>query len=172
MIGSFSIYISSLWLPLVVFEVSLAPFGMPWSPFGCPLGPPWPSQSFPWVLWAKLWAKFLILSKNGCPIPSKWAVSLQPADKIEPRGTRGTQNTLPTFATFPTQQVLLRAPFLHAPGARMTVVELTPSNHCSLPTRSSLAELARHSYIYLRLLPFRRSKCCSEPPFYTRRGQG
>ena len=35
---------------------------------------------------------------------------------------------LSTFATFPTQQVLLRAPFLHAPGARMTVVELTPSN--------------------------------------------
>ncbi len=31
---------------------------------------------------------------------------------------------LSTFATFPTHQVLLRAPFLHAPGARMTVVEL------------------------------------------------
>ena len=36
---------------------------------------------------------------------------------------------LPTFATFPTHQVLLRAPFLHAPGARMTVVELTPSKY-------------------------------------------
>ena len=36
---------------------------------------------------------------------------------------------LPTFAMFPTHQVLLRAPFLHAPGARMTVVELTPSKY-------------------------------------------
>ena len=100
-----------------------------WLSFGAPL-------AFPWVLWGKLW----ILSKIGRPIPSKWAVSLQPADKIEPRGTRETQLRLstfiyvcirllrlPTFATFPTQQVLLRASFLHAPGARMTVVELTPS---------------------------------------------
>ena len=29
---------------------------------------------------------------------------------------------------FPTHQVLLRVAFLHAPGARMTVVELTPTN--------------------------------------------
>ena len=46
------------------------------------------------------------------------------------RQNRASRNSRDTeyFATFPTQQVLLRAPFLHAPGARMTVVELTPSN--------------------------------------------
>ena len=91
-----------------------------WLSFGAPL-------AFPWVLWAKFW----ILLKIGRPIPSKWAVPLQLVDKNEPRGIRGTQLRLLTFAAFaafPTQQVLLRAPFLHAPGARMTVVELTPSN--------------------------------------------
>ena len=35
----------------------------------------------------------------------------------------------PRLATETTHQVLLRAPFLHAPGARMTAVELTPSNY-------------------------------------------
>ena len=88
-----------------------------WLSFGAPL-------AFPWVLWAKFW----ICSKIGRPIPSKWAVSLQPADKIEPRGTRGTQLRLSTFATF-----------------------------------------IYVCYVYLR---FRRSKCCSELPLYTRRGQG
>ena len=35
----------------------------------------------------------------------------------------------PRLAAESTHQVLLRAPFLHAPGARMTVVELTPSKY-------------------------------------------
>ena len=60
-----------------------------WLSFGAPL-------AFPWVLWGKFW----ILSKIGRPIPSKWAVSLQPADKIEPRGTRGTQLHLLRLSTF------------------------------------------------------------------------
>ena len=50
---------------------------------------------------------------------------------MERRGTRGKQRTqqeTANTATFPTQQVLLRAPLLHAPGASITVVELTPSN--------------------------------------------
>ena len=41
----------------------------------------------------------------------------------ELRPTKHTEHT----DTFPTQEVLLRAHLLHAPGARMTVVELTPS---------------------------------------------
>ena len=111
LIGSFLIYILSLWLPLGVFGVSLAPFGMPWSPFGCPLGPPWPS--------------------HGC----------------------FGQNS--GFCRKLDVQFRANGPY-----------------HCSLPTKSSLAELAGHRILWLRLLRFRRSKCCSEPPFYTRRGQG
>ena len=103
------------------------------------LGSPWRSLAVPWGCLGVPKTIFLDLSKIGRPIPSKWAVSQQPADKIEPRGTRETQlrlSTFATFATFPTQQVLLRAPFLHAPGARMTVVELTPSNQSDLWLRN------------------------------------
>ena len=54
------------------------------------------------------------------------------ADKIEPHGTQRTQSPqgdTEDTDTFPTQEVLLGAPLLHAPGARMTVVGLIASNH-------------------------------------------
>ena len=59
------------------------------------------------------------------PFTSKNLYNTALSDKIEPRGTQKTQ---PHTATVPTHQVLPGAPFLHALGARMTVVELTPSN--------------------------------------------
>ena len=43
------------------------------------------------------------------------------------KGHTGTQRAQRDTDAFPTHEVLLGAPLLRAPGARMTVVELTPS---------------------------------------------
>ena len=54
------------------------------------------------------------------------------------RDTEHTEHTEHTDA-FPTHEVLLGAPLLRAPGARMTVVELTPSNYFNIfPLRRTL----------------------------------
>ena len=72
---------------------------------------------------------------RGTPLHAKNSKVLRLPTKSSLAELAGHRNlclrlpTFATFATFPTHQVLLRAPFLHAPGARMTVVELTPSNN-------------------------------------------
>ena len=81
------------------------------------------------------WAQDGASAVSGYPFTCKKLSSTAPADKIEPRGTQNTQrDTEHTEHTdaFPTHEVLLRAPLLRAPGARMTVVELTPSNKISI----------------------------------------
>ena len=128
----FDIYL----VPLVALGCLWGVFGPPWDAleslwlsFGAPL-------AFPWVLCTAL-GKILDFVGN-------WTSNSEQMGRItaacrQNRASRNSRDTeyfgylclrLPTFATFPTQQVLLRAPFLHAPGARMTVVELTPSNDC------------------------------------------
>ena len=76
-----------------------------------------------------------------------------PADKIKPPGTHRTQRTqgdTEDTDTFPTQEVLLGAPLLHAPGARMTVVELTPSNYLTLYRHNShIYNIYIYIYIYI-----------------------
>ena len=57
----------------------------------------------------------------GHPITRKKLQSDVPADKIEPRGTQKHRHVFDARSAAQTS-------LLHAPGARMTVVELTPSN--------------------------------------------
>ena len=112
----------------------------PWAPNGFPMdlhgaqwaahGRPWPpmgAQSNTGVLWGALGVPlgaFLDLMKIGHQFPSKWAPHTQPAIKQEPLGTHHSPPQRDT-AQESTQEGLLRAPLLLAPGARMTVVELT-----------------------------------------------
>ena len=69
---------------------------------------------------------------RGTPLHAKSSKVLRLPTKIEPRGTQkdtehteGHRGTQRDADAFPTHEVLLRAPLLHAPGARMTVVEPT-----------------------------------------------
>ncbi len=68
---------------------------------------------------------------RGTPLHAKSSKVLRLPTKsslAELGRTQSTQRDTEHTDAFPTHEVLLRAPFLHAPGARMTVVELTPSN--------------------------------------------
>ena len=70
------------------------------------------------------------------PKTFEWGVKASQKHALEPNATQkhalgpsGISGTQRHTDALPTHQVLLRAPFLEAPGARMTVVELGPSNH-------------------------------------------
>ena len=74
---------------------------------------------------------------RGTPLQAKSSKVLRLSTKSGPADLARHSRTVRT-PTFPTHQVLLRATFLHARLARMTVVKLTPSNQ--ITSKATLAE--------------------------------
>ena len=123
---------------------SKRPFGPPMVPHvGFPCNPMVPFGSFGmpfWLLWDALGLLWVPLGRLGVPwgafleFDVYWtSLSEQMGSKYaachQKRASRNSWDTAHSehTDTLSTQEVLLRAPLLHAPGARMTVVELTPS---------------------------------------------
>ena len=131
------------WDPMGAQWAPWAPNGFPMELHGARMGCPWPPMAphgrpIPNPTHGCLgvpWGAFLDFDENWTSLSeqmgSKYAACHQKRASRNSWDTAHTAHTEHTD-TLSTQEVLLRAPLLHAPGARMTVVELTPSNYWAL----------------------------------------